>query len=231
MSRTALGAARRPPFDAISELTPEYAPCGLRGEKVIERHPTATRFDKAYYDRYYRDPRTRAVSPAAARRQAAFLAHYLRHLEIRVGSILDVGCGTGTVLRALGREYPRARCQGVDVSDYLSRRYGWTRGSVVDYRAPASDLVICNDVLGYLSDAECTKALKNLTELTRSALYLGVLTREDLPLCDPERTDAAQLARPAGFYRRRLARNFVAVGGGLFLKKPLTVTVWHLERL
>ena len=97
-----------------------------------------------------------------------------------------------------------------------------------DYAAPFED--ICNDVLGYLNDADCARALKNLARHTGLALYLGVLTREDLALCDPERTDQAQSARPVAWYRRRLTRNFLAVGGGLYLRKPVDVTVWHLER-
>lgn len=191
----------------------------------------STRFDKAYYDRFYRDPGTRAVTPAAVRRQAAFIAAYLQHLEIPVRRILDMGCGTGLLLRALGRAYPSATTTGVEFSDYLCERYGWQQGSVVDADAGgAADLVVCNDVLGYLNDADCARALSNLATHTRGALYLGVLTREDLTLCDPDRTDAEQVARPAAWYRRRLARNFLPVGGGLFLRQPVAVTVWHLER-
>ena len=85
------------------------------------------RFDKTYYDRFYRNPTTRAVTPAGARRQAAFVAAYLRHLQVPVRRILDVGCGVGTTLRALGREFPRATLLGVEVSDYLCERYGWTQ--------------------------------------------------------------------------------------------------------
>jgi len=49
-------------------------------------------------------------------------------------------------------------------------------------------------------------------------------------LCDPARTDGSQIARPLAWYRRRLEPNFLPVGGGLFLRKPANVTVWHLER-
>lgn len=188
------------------------------------------RFDKAYYDRFYRDPETRAVTPAATRRLAVFLAAYLRHLEIPVRQVLDLGCGTGGLLRALGRSFPKARTRGVEVSDYLCRTYGWEPGSVTDYGGDPADLVICNDVLGYLDDVACERALANLKRLAGGALYLGVLTREDLALCDRERTDAAQTARPAAWYRKRLAGDFLAVGGGLFLRQPVEVAVWHLER-
>ncbi len=189
-------------------------------------------FDKAYYDRYYRNPQTRVFTPAVARRQATFIASYLKHLEIPITNILDIGCGVGTVLKTLGKEFPRAQTRGVEHSGYLCRRYGWAAGSVVDYRSDHPyDLVVCNDVVGYLSDKVCTTALANLAELSASVLYLGVLTREDYEICDQNRTDPQQWMRPAAWYRRRLTRHFVNVGGGLFLKKPLHVTIWHLDRL
>jgi trans-aconitate methyltransferase len=189
------------------------------------------RFDKRYYDRFYRNPKTRAVTPAAARRQAQFVAAYLKHLDVPVKSILDIGCGTGTVLRALSRTFPRARAQGVEYSEYLCRRYGWTPGSVVDWSARAPfDLVVCHDVLAYLDTADCERALDNLATLTGTALCLGVLTREDLEVCDRSRTDLNQTARPAAWYRARLARHFTAVGGGMFLRNPVEVTLWSLDR-
>jgi len=202
---------RRPPPISSSRFTPD--------------------FDKSYYDRYYRDPDTRAMTPAAARRQAAFIAAYLRHLGLPVTRLLDVGCGTGNLLRALGREFPRARAEGIEISPYLCSRYGWHRASVVDFssRVPF-DLIVCNDVLAYLDDSGCTAALGNLAGLCRGALFLGVLTEEDKAICDPERTDPAQIARPVAWYRRQLKKHFVSVGGGLFLKRPLPVTVWNLER-
>ena len=193
---------------------------------------TGTRFDKAYYDRFYRNPQTRAVSPAAAKRQATFIAAYLRHLEIPIDAIIDIGCGVGTLLRALHRCFPRARCQGVEFSEYLCQRYGWTQASIEDYTATGTyDLVVCNDVLPYLDDQTCNRALDNLASLSEGALYCGALTREDLPHCDPDRTDLQQHVRPVDWYRERLTDKFINVGGGLFLKKPVEVTVWAIDRL
>lgn len=190
------------------------------------------RFDKAYYDRYYRNPATRAVSPAGARRQAAFVAAYLRHLRLPIRRVLDIGCGVGTTLRALGREFPQASLHGVEWSEYLCRRYGWTRASVVDYSARQPfDLVVCHDVLAYLDDRSCSRAIDNLAELCRGALYLGVLTADDADAYDPRRTDPQQHRRPAAWYRRRLARHFIAVGGGVYLHRDADVVVWSLERL
>ena len=102
---------------------------------------------------------------------------------------------------------------------------------MVDYTPTANpDLVVCNDVLGYLDDEDAETALKRLSSYTVSALYLGVLTTEDLALCDSSRTDGNQITRPAAWYQDRLTDDFLNLGGGLFLKKTTDVTVWHLER-
>jgi SAM-dependent methyltransferase len=70
-----------------------------------------------------------------------------------VRSILDAGCGVG-FWRAAARElWPRARYHGLEISDYLCRRYGWTCASIVDYKPGRQfDLIVCQSVLQYLSD-------------------------------------------------------------------------------
>ncbi|MCZ6458755.1 MAG: class I SAM-dependent methyltransferase [Gammaproteobacteria bacterium] len=211
--------------------------CELHGSYTGYRDCTCeiamrTKFDKAYYDKFYRDPSTRAVSPSAAKRQAEFIAAYLAYLEIQVHRFIDVGCGVGNVLRALTRVYPRAEGTGIEYSDYLCKRYGWTQGSVTDYKPDKpADLVICNDVLAYLADATCEAAIRNLAGMTGGALFLGVLTEEDLAVCDRQRTDNQQVIRPSAWYQRRLNPSFTNVGGGLHLRTPLNVTVWSLDRL
>ncbi|MEM6708659.1 MAG: class I SAM-dependent methyltransferase [Pseudomonadota bacterium] len=195
------------------------------------RHSTtASRFDAAYYQRYYRDPKTRAGTPASAKRQAAFVAGYLNHLEVPVRSVIDFGCGLGRTLRALGRCYPKARTQGIEYSDYLCRRYGWLQSSIADYRGPVADLVVCVDVLSYLGDDECSRALQVLARSCNTAALISVVTAEDRTICDFDRTDRAQHMRPARWYRRRLHRHFEPLGGGLYLKKPLPVNLWTLDR-
>ncbi len=81
-------------------------------------------FDKAYYDRFYRDPRTRASSPQEATRRAAFLSAYLRYLEIPVRRILDIGCGLGHLLKSLQRRFPDALCVDTEAwgQPYCSQR-------------------------------------------------------------------------------------------------------------
>ncbi len=193
---------------------------------------SAARFNARYYERFYRNPATRAATPQSVRRQAAFVAAYLKHIELPVRRILDIGCGLGWMLRAFEKSFPRARCDGVEYSEHLCAKRGWTQGSVTDFSAATPyDLVICHDVLPALNDANCEIALENLARLCRGALHLGVLTAEDWAQCDQERTDADVFLRSADWYRKRLARHFDNVGGGIFLRRDADVTLWALETL
>lgn len=189
------------------------------------------RFDARYYARYYRNPRTRANDPAAAARLARFIAGYAAHLGIRVRRFVDVGCGTGDLLRALQRQWPRARAEGVEVSDWACRRYGWTQASATDFRQPnAYDLVVCTDVLQYLPDTDAATALANLRISSRALLYLGARTRRDVDeAADPARSDLSGHYRDAAWYRRRLAKEYVALGGALFVRRSLDLPTWELE--
>ncbi len=198
--------------------------------KLDEKFSAKSRFDASYYRRFYQNPASRAQTPASLARKAKFIAAYLAYLEIPVRRILDVGCGLGWTLRALERQHPRAVCHGVEYSPHLCERYGWTEGSVVDYQARTPyDLVVCNDVLPSLDDRDCARAIDNLATLSRGAVFLGVLTEEDWERCDRKRTDRHVHLRPARWYRRRLAKHFVAVGGGVHLKKPVDITLWELD--
>ena len=190
-------------------------------------------FDEAYYERFYRGARTRAESPVDSTRRAAFIASYVAHLGLPVFRVLDIGCGLGRTLAGIQSAFPDSQCTGVEFSDYLCEEQGWTKGSVVDYCAPAPfDLVICNDVLQYLGHADARAALANLASLCCGALYFGALTREDWEEnCDRARTDGEVHLRSAHWYRRRLRSDFSPIGGGMFLRRPEPVTLWSLERV
>ena len=189
-------------------------------------------FDAGFYERYYRNARTRVASRADAGRLGHFICGYAAYLGFTVKRVLDAGCGIG-LLRAPVREcFPRARYVGLETSEYLCSRYGWTRGSIADYRPRASfDLVLCHDVLQYLPDAEAEKALANLGRLCRGALYFSVLTAEDWRRnADRSRTDSNVRLRPAGWYKSRLLRQFHPLGGGLLARRGFDPLMWELER-
>lgn len=193
---------------------------------------SATRFDSDYFRKYYFAAATRVTSAAEMRGRAALIAAVLRHAGIPVRSILDAGCGIGLLRSAFATVLPRARYVGLETSPYLCKRYGWIEGSVTDYapRAP-SDLLICYDVLQYLTDRDAVRALKNLPALTRAALYISALTREDWRTnCDQERTDGDVHLRPGNWYRRYLRRDFNYLGCGVWLRKHVTAILWDMER-
>ncbi|HLU40648.1 MAG TPA: class I SAM-dependent methyltransferase [Planctomycetota bacterium] len=190
-----------------------------------------TRFDAAYYARFYGDRRTRVADAASTRRLGEFVCAYLRFLGLPVREVVDLGCGLGHWRAVIAAQFPRARYTGVEVSDYLCRRYGWQKGSAVDYRHPRpADLVICQGVLQYLDARQARAAIDNLARLTRGALYLEVLTRTDWEEnCDRSVTDGAVHLRTGAFYRRLLRRHFHACGGGLFVRRDAGVVLFELE--
>ncbi len=202
---------------------------------MSERNPSPPKpsFDEAYYRKYYQDPHTRVADETSCAPLAEFLFAYLKYLKVPVKRVLDVGCGTGRWQRQVLRHHPAARYVGIEISEYACRTYGWRQGSVVSYRSKTPfDLVLCHDVLQYLNDAEAETALRNLANLTRSALHLEVLTREDWENnCDQSVTDGKVYLRSASWYRHRLKSDFLACGGGLFLIKDEAPVLYELEYL
>jgi SAM-dependent methyltransferase len=194
--------------------------------------PKGTAFDSAYFRKYYFNAATRVTSAAEMRGRARLIAAILRHAQVPVRRILDAGCGIGLLRKPFAEILPRARYVGLEASRYLCTRYGWVPGSVVDFapRAP-SELVICYDVLQYLDDRDAARAIANLVNLTKAALYISALTREDWrENCDRSRTDRAVHLRPGDWYRRRLQKRFRYLGFGVWLRKDATAILWDMER-
>jgi SAM-dependent methyltransferase len=192
---------------------------------------SGTAFDAAYFRKYYFNASTRVTTAAEMRGRARLIAAVLHHAGIPVRSILDAGCGIGLLRKPFAAAIPRARYRGLEASDFLCARYRWVKGSVVDFvpRTP-SDLVICYDVLQYLEDGEASAAIANLAKLTRAAIYISALTREDWrENCDRSRTDRSVHLRSGDWYRRRLRRRFNYLGFGVWLRKDVTAVLWDME--
>ena len=197
-----------------------------------DRDP-ADSFDESFYRRYYLNPKTRVVTPAEMTRRADLVAAFVRHGELPVRRILDVGCGLGLMRDSLARHFPKARYVGLEVSEYLCRTHGWTQGSVADFAPDRPfDLVVCYDVLQYLEARPAAAALRNLARLCEGVLHFGVLTQEDWDLyCDKRRTDRNVHVRPANWYRKRLARSFINAGTGMFVRRGAPVHLWELDQV
>ncbi len=196
---------------------------------------SAAIFDEAYYQRYYYDKKTSVVDPEHAERLGAFVCSYLQYLRVPVRRVLDVGCGIGLWRAAVARHFPDASYHGVEFSEYLCTRFGWERGSVVDYQAhdPAEpfDLVICQGVLPYLSPPDLKRALHNLGQLSRGALYVEAVAREDYErdILDEDLTDQRLFRHRAELYRRGLQDGFTELGGGVWLSRRCDVPLFALE--
>jgi len=194
--------------------------------------PADAPFGREYFRRFYLDPATRVVTAGEMRTRARLIAAVLAQVAIPVRSILDAGCGIGLLRKPFAEVLPRARYRGLEASEYLCARHGWIKGSVVDHvpSAPA-DLVICYDVLQYLTDRDASRALANLARLSRAAVYVSALTREDWrDNCDRSKTDRDVHLRPGDWYRRRLRRHFRYLGFGVWLRRNIGAIMWDMER-
>lgn len=192
----------------------------------------ASTFDEAYYQRYYFNKKTSVVDPQHVEQLGGFICAYLSYLRVPVRRVLDVGCGIGLWRDIIARHFPQASYHGVELSDYLCERYGWERGSVVDYDARKPfDFVICQGVLPYLGMADLKQAMRNLGALSQGALYVEAVTREDYTrdIVDEDLTDPRIFRHRAEVYRRGLSESFLEMGGGLWLSRRAEVPVFSLE--
>lgn len=189
-------------------------------------------FDKSYYDRYYANPRTAVTSRSEMTRRANMISACVKYLDLPVKRVLDAGCGLGLMRAPLRRVLRRAEYVGLEISDYLCARYGWRHGALQTWRPRERfELVICYDVLQYLTAAEARLAIANLARLCRGALYLSALTRADWSHhCDQTRTDKVPGLRSGDWYRRELRRHFEPLGCGLWLRRGTAVVTWELDR-
>ncbi len=191
-------------------------------------------FDEAYYQRFYFDKKTSVADPGHVDRLGTFVCSYLKYLRVPVRRVLDVGCGIGLWRDLIARHYPQASFHGVEYSEYLCERFGWERGSVVNYPTKAPfDLVICQGVLPYLSAEDAKLAMRNLARLCTGALYVEAIAREDWEkdLVDETLTDPRLFQHPAQLYRKGLSNGFTELGGGIWLSRRADLPVFALEGL
>jgi len=104
------------------------------------------------------------------RARKAIIAALVRRISPSPQTILDVGCGTGTMLQILKRAYPRETIVGMDLFTealrYARRRTGCSRVRADARFPPFSaqfDLIILLDVLEHLPDD--VQVLRNLCDL------------------------------------------------------------------
>src|ERR1700676_1603220 len=188
-------------------------------------------FDRAYYQRFYFNRRTAVTTRTEMRARARLITGCVDYIGLAGAKILDAGCGGGLLRTPLPQQLQRSSYTGLELSDYLCRRYGWLQGSIETFRTRERfDLVICYDVLQYLSVAQAQRAIANLARLCRGALYFGALTRADWrDNCDQSRTHRIPGLRPGSWYRRELSSAFRPIGCGMWVKRDRSLTLWDLD--
>jgi SAM-dependent methyltransferase len=200
--------------------------------RPAKRDASGKRYDRAYFDRWYRDGRHRVRDRAELRRKAALAVAAAEHVLRRpLRDALDVGCGEARWRAELLRVRPRLRYLGVESSDYALERYGRSRnirhgsfGELASLGGRPYDLVICTDVLHYLSNDEIDRGLPAFVALVRGAAYIDAAVRED----DPEGDLTGWHDRPAAWYRERL-RSAGLVECGLGVWAPEAAKLWLTE--
>jgi SAM-dependent methyltransferase len=166
-------------------------------------------YDRHYFEHWYHRDETRVNSRAEVRRKVAMAVTMTEYFIGRpIRTVLDVGCGEGAWLPHLRALRPRVAYTGFDSSDYAVARFGRTRnirkatfGDLPTLDLGVYDLVICSDVLHYVSDDELRAGIPALARATDGMAYLEVLTREDDIFGDL----TGLIRRPAALYRKRFA--------------------------
>jgi SAM-dependent methyltransferase len=155
---------------------------------VVADRAAARRYDRRYFDHWYRDEGFGDPSRLASKVGYALgAAEYL--LERPVTSVLDVGCGEGAWRSELTARRPRVRYVGVDPSDYAVARYGRTRGIVHGSLSDLDrldldvlgrfDLIVCVDVIAYVAAAELKRGLASIARLLGGVALIECFTAVD----------------------------------------------------
>ena len=190
-------------------------------------------YDRAYFDRWYRREGM-GDAKRLARKVALAVAMAEYHLERPIRSVLDIGCGEGAWRAPLLKLRPKLDYLGFDASEYAVRRYSGSRnihyarfGDFEDLRpCPPADLLICSDVLHYLDTRELNRGLPGLADLCGGVAFIEMFAKEDAAIGDEDEFHA----RPASFYRRKLAdAGFVQIGSHGWLSPALAGHATALE--
>jgi SAM-dependent methyltransferase len=191
-------------------------------------------YDRAYFDKWYRDPRHRVGSGEDTRRKAALaLAITEYYLGRKVRSVLDVGCGEGQWQPVLKAMRPRIQYTGIDPSAYAIRRFGKRRnlllGSLGHLPALPThfDLLLCSNSLYYVPDDELLIGLEILIPRLRGLAFLEAYSPET-PL---EGDTPGMIPRSPAQYRKIFRHvGLVSCGSHFYAPKFLHDRVTAMER-
>jgi SAM-dependent methyltransferase len=196
------------------------------------------RYDRAYFDRWYRHPETRILLRSAVARKAALAvsaAEFVLGRTIR--SVLDVGCGEAPWRAPLLAMRPGLRYVGVDGSEYAVRRFGRARNirlgrvgelGALDLDGPY-DLVVCSDVLHYVPAEDLGPGIRAIASLTHGLAWIEIFTSSDSSVGD----HVEYRHRPRASYDRWFKRyGLIPIGLYSFVPRALRseLTTYEIGR-
>ena len=188
------------------------------------------RFDAGYYARFY------GRRPVHTRRQIAQLGQgvmsFASWWRVPIRSVLDVGAGKGYWRDWLGESHPTVKYHSIDASEYACRRYHHELADISVWRPSRQyDLVVCQSLLQYLTDADANTAIDTLADASRGVLLFEVPTIADRDnVIDPDSTDLDVHWRTGKWYRKRLAGGFIEIGAGMWQSRECSAPFFELER-
>jgi SAM-dependent methyltransferase len=189
------------------------------------------RFDEAYYQRFYEDPKTQVYTAEDHDALASFIFAFARWNQLSIKSVLDIGAGVGHWKRWLEVNAEDVRYTGTEVSKAMCKRFGHQNRDIARWRdRKKHDLIVCQGVLQYLPDPDIAPAIANIAAMAKGLVYLEITTRGDLrENCDLSRTDQDIHVRNGSYYRGILTKHFITVGCGLWWPKDVPAPFYELE--
>jgi SAM-dependent methyltransferase len=193
------------------------------------------RYDRDYFEKWYRDPKHAVGSRHSLKRKAALaiaVAEYYLGREVR--SVLDVGCGEAVWRKPLRELRPRIDYLGLDSSEYVVARYGHARnirqatfGQLAELRFDREfDLIVCSDVLHYVPTSELRRGLRGIAEMLAGVAFLELFTSSD----EPEGDKHMFVHRSPKWYLSTFAEaGLIACGSHCYLAQRLEDSVAALE--
>ena len=193
-----------------------------------------SRFDKAYFEKWYRNRRHRVVTPSMIGRKARLavaMAEYYLGRPFR--NCLDIGCGEGQWQPVLQKLRPGIRYTGVDPSPYAINRFGHRRNLVcgsfgnLPVLARSYDLIISSDSLYYVPENELIAGLEILVPRLAGVAFLEAYASDAALVGDT----AGMFPRSAADYRRIFRRaGLRSCGSHCHVGPPLHDQVTEMER-
>jgi predicted TPR repeat methyltransferase len=183
-------------------------------------------YDRDYFDRWYRGADAPRGDGELRRSVGLAVAVTESVLDRDVRTVLDVGAGEGRWQPILHELRPEAAYLGIEPSRYALERFGEARnlrqGTLEELHLHAFDdpfdLVVCADVLHYLSEDQVLAGIGELADLVGGAAFLEVFTDRDP--ADGDREGFRH--RPAEWYRA----TFLEAG-----LRPLGMQMWIHQQL